>query len=69
MINKRTDNGNQCATCFLQRNAICLQNKIREKFFENLTKGRQGDKAEKIAQIIINFQIFPFIYKFIFHGL
>ena len=54
---------------FLQRNAICLQNKIREKFFENLTQGRQGDKAEKIAQIIINFQIFPFIYKFIFHGL
>ena len=55
MINKRTDNGNLCATCFLQRTAICLQNKISEKFFENLTQGKQGDKAEKIAQIIINF--------------
>ena len=40
-----------------------------ERFFKNLTQGKQGDKAEKIAQIIINFQIFPFIYKFIFHGL
>ena len=53
----------------VQRTAICLQNKISEKFFENLTQGKQGDKAEKIAQIIINFQIFSFIYKFIFHGL